>query len=248
MKEGNGMKVMDFHGYIEPELDIGKAHEIFDSWGIHEAISIVDFVEDDLRSAIQQAKSSNRIHPAIMIPPQLRSAPKYLEKSVKMGFLALKIHSEFHGFKYDDPVIFPTIRKAEDLGIPVLVHTEPSWSTGPSYGDASRASILPYTFRDVNFVFYEGNVNLVRWSLKKFDNLYIDTSNFPGFRTEEIGMLFKWGLEDQIIFGTDFHIGEDKVLSYHNHQWRILKDLKLDNATRKKILEDNWKKVLHLSE
>jgi len=235
---------MDLHGYVAPELDIERVHEIFDSWGIWEAVSIVDFIENNLHKAIQQAKTSNRIRPVVMIPPQLRSAPKYLETSVKMGFLALKIHSQVHGFKYNDPAIFLTIRKAEELGVPVFVHTEPSWSKGPSTEDMRVASTLPYIFPGVNFVFFEGDVRLARWLLKKFDNLYIDTSNFPGFTIEEIRLLFDWGLEDRVIFGTDFCIKKDGVLSYHNHQWKILKDLKLNDTTKKKILEENWKKVI----
>lgn len=235
---------MDFHGYVAPELDVERVHGTFDSWGIYEAVSIVDFIENNLHKAIQQAKVSNRIHPVVMIPPQLRSAPKYLEKSVKIGFLGLKIHSQIHGFKYDDPAIFPTIRRAEDLGIPVFVHTGPSWSKGPFNEDMRVASVLPYIFHDVNFVFYEGDVSLARWLLKKFNNLYIGTSNFPGFGIEEIKMLFDWKLEDRIVFGTDFCIKKDKVLSHHNHQMKILKDLKLNDTTKKKILEENWKKVM----
>ena len=238
-----GLKVMDFHGYVAPELDAERVHEIFEGWGIYEAVSVIDFIENDLHKAIQQSKTSNRIHPIIMLPPQLRSAPKYLEKSVKMGFLGLKIHSQIHGVKYDDPTIFPTIRMAEDLGIPVFVHTGPSWSKGPYNEDMRVASTLPHIFPEVKFVFYEGDVSLARWLLKKFDNLYIDTSNFPGFQIGEIRMLFAWELEGQIIFGTDFCIKKDKLLSYHNHHWKILEDLKLDDATKKKILEENWKKV-----
>ena len=238
------LKVMGFHGYVAPELNVERIHEFFDNWGIYEAVSIADFVEDDLRKAIQQAKASNRIHPVIMIPPQLRSAPKYLEESFKMGFLALKIHSQIHGVRYDDATIFPTIRRAEDLGIPVFVHTGPSWSKGPFNEDMRVASTLPYVFPDVKFVFYEGDVRLARWLLKKFDNLYIDTSNFPGFRFEEIRVLFKWGLEDHIIFGTDFSIKKERAVSYHGHQWNILENLRLNDTTKKKILEENWKKVM----
>ncbi len=106
------------------------------------------------------------------------------------------------------------------------------------------ASTLPYIFPDVNFVFYEGDVSLAKWLLKKFDNLCIDTSNFPGFRIEEIRMLFEWELEDRILFGTDFCIKKDRVLLYHNHQWKIIEDLELDDTTKKKILEENWKKVM----
>lgn len=167
-----------------------------------------------------------------------------LRKERQDGFLALKLHSQVHGVKYDDPAIFPTIRKAEDLGIPVFVHTGPTWSKGPFNEDMRAASTLPYIFPDVNFVFYEGDVSLAKWLLKKFDNLYIDTSNFPGFRIEEIRMLFEWELEDRILFGTDFCIKKDRVLSYHNHQWKIIEDLKLDDTTKKKILEENWKKVM----
>jgi len=235
---------MDFHGYVAPELDVERVHKVFDGWGIYEAVNIVDFIENNLQKAIHQAKASNRIHPVVMIPPQLRSAPKHLEKCVKMGFLALKIHSQVHGFRYDDPAIFPTVRKAEDLGIPVFVHTGPSWSKGPFNEDMRVASTLPYVFPEVNFVFYEGDISLARWLLKKFDNLYIDTSNFPGFGIKEVRMLFDWKLEDRILFGTDFCIKKDGVLSYHSEHWKMLKELKLNDATKKKILEENWKKVL----
>jgi len=241
------LKVMDFHGYVDPTLDVNKVHECFREWEIFQAVSIVDFIEDDLSQAIRQAKASGRIYPVILIPPQLRSAPEYLEKSIKMGFLALKIHSQIHGFRYNDPVIFPTIRKAEDLGIPVFVHTGPTWSRGPFYEDMRDASILPYVFPNVKFVFYEGDVSLARWFLKKFDNLYMDTSNFPGFPIEEIKMLFEWGLEDRIIFGTDFSLKKGKVLSYHKYHWKILDDLKLSSDAKDKILERNWKKVLPLA-
>ena len=245
MVEGRkSLKAMDFHGHISPEVDVEKVHEIFDNWGIYEAVNIAGFIEDDLHKVIQQAKTSKRIHPIISIPPQLRSAPEYLEKSVKMGFLGLKIHSQIHGVKYDNPAIFPTIRRAEELGIPVLVHTGPTWSPGPFNEDMQVASTLPYIFPEVKFIFLEGDVRLARWLLKKFDNLYIDTANFPGFPLNEINMLFNWGLENRIIFGTDFSIRKDKVRSYHSYQWKILEDLKLDDATKKKILEENWKRVM----
>lgn len=106
------------------------------------------------------------------------------------------------------------------------------------------ASTLPYVFPDVNFVFCEGDVRLARWLLKKFHNIYIDTSNFLGFHIEEIRMLFEWGLEDRIVFGTDFTIQEHKTASYHKQQLERFEALNLDDDVKRKIFEENWKKII----
>lgn len=238
------MKVMDFHATIDPQLDITRVHQEFEKAGIYEAVNIVDFVEDDLDAAIDQADSSGRIRPVIMIPPQLRAAPEYLERSVKKGFVALKIHPQIHGFRINDPAIFPTILRAKELGIPVLVHTEPSWSRGPFFSDMRDAATLPYIFPDVKFVFYEGDPNIARWLMKKFHNLFIDTANFPGYSIEEIKPLFEWNLGDRIVYGTDFLIQKDKVISYHKQQQDILEKLKIAKTLKRKILEENWKGIL----
>jgi predicted TIM-barrel fold metal-dependent hydrolase len=242
--EVKNMKVMDVHGYISPNVDVEEVHKAFAKWGIHEAISGLDYIDDDLPKAIEQARISGRIHPIIAIPPQLRSAPDYLEKSLKMGFSALKIHSQIHGFKHDDPNILSTIRKAEELGISVFVHTGPTWSTGPFNEDMGAASTLPYLFPEVKFIFYKGDIRLARWLLRKLDNLYLDTSNFPNVTLNECRLLFNWGLGDRILFGTGLTLKKDGELSYHEKLWEIIRSLELDESTRKKVLQENWKKAM----
>lgn len=236
--------VKDIHGHISQEADAKQIHGIFDDWGVDEAVNMVDFIEIDMKKVIRQAEVSGRIYPVIMMPPQLRKGPEYLEKCIETGFKGLKLHSQIHGFKYDDPTIFPTVRKAEDLNIPVFVHTGPTWSRGPYNENMQTASTLPYVFPDVNFIFCEGDVRLARWLLKKFQNLYIDTSNFLGFQIEEITMLFEWGLEDKIVFGTDFTIQAHRTVSHHKQQHERFEVLKLDDDVKRKIFNENWKKIL----
>jgi len=146
-------------------------------------------------------------------PKKGEKAASELEELVKKyDFKGLKLHPRFQGFSPDDPVIFPVVRKAGELGIPVAIDsyiwkpTPLKWQMPLLIDDLAKAApdakIIMchsggYRFMDALFVAIAN------------DNVYLDTS-------ATLRWLMGSPLEDQFAFALNT-IGADRIIFSSDH-------------------------------
>lgn len=150
-------------------------------------------------------------------------AVRQLERAVRdLGFRGLKLFPAYNHISLDDERLYPLFEKAQELGIPALVHT--GYTHVPTPTIASQNPLLlekvALTFPRLKLIM--GHTGF-HWSheaimlMDKFGNLYGDFAYWAGMPIDYIARTFAFakakGVMGRLLWGTDFpHWGhaEDK--------------------------------------
>jgi len=157
-----------------------------------------------------------------------------LERAVDMGLSGLKLNPALQGFFPYDEMVYPLIGKAEELGVPVYVHTNT-----PVYAMPFQVADLAGNFPGVVFIlghmgFADGWTDVVA-AASLSPNVYLETSlSFPMPMLEALGKL---GAE-RVVFGSD---SPESSLEAELYKIQLLD---LDDATRRKVLGENMERLL----
>jgi predicted TIM-barrel fold metal-dependent hydrolase len=81
------------------------------------------------------------------VNPWFKGAVDDLARCHKLGLIGLKLHPMFSSFYPNDPVVYPLIEKAHELGVVVQIHTGLSYYALPSF-----VLDLAERFPDVTFI------------------------------------------------------------------------------------------------
>lgn len=69
------------------------------------------------------SQKSDRLIPFASLMPTQTDYERVLENVCERGFKGIKLHPEYQNFYVDDPKIIPVIKKAESLGLIIILHT-----------------------------------------------------------------------------------------------------------------------------
>jgi uncharacterized protein len=131
--------------------------------------------------------ASPRLLPVCSVNPFIHHRPaRLLERLVREeGFRGLKLYPTYAQFYPNDPKLYPVYAKAEELGIPVQVHTGSSVFRGSrlKYGDPIYLDDVAVDFPDLALlvthggrpIWYDHAMALVRFH----PNVYIDVAGLP---------------------------------------------------------------------
>lgn len=145
----------------------------------------------------------------------LYEAPYEVEYAIKdLGLKGVKIHPSNLNLPADDLQLIPILRKAAELGVPVMYHSNP-WGPGfYDYASPERINRMIKVFPDINFITaHMGGVKAidaikavthVDLSFALFD--LVDLYGIEGTKR----ILKKFGSK-RLIFGTDYPEGNDET-------------------------------------
>jgi len=189
------------------------------------------------------------------VDPHKKQAVKELEYSITtLGLKGLKLAPGIQAFYPNDKkIVYPIYEAAQDLGIPVLLHSGMSWEPKSMAKYAN-----PVFLEDVAFDFPNLNIVIAHfgwpWVLEtamlalKYPNIYIDTSclyfdnpkDFLRFvMTKQIPLsMIKKSLRQKILFGSNYPRVEIKNMV------EAIRDLGLDRDCEELIFQTNSMKVL----
>ena len=192
--------------------------------------------------------NSERLIPFCNINPHLMSNPApTLERCVReQGFRGLKLYPTYQHFYPNDPVLYPIYAKAEELGIPVMLHTGSSVFRGSrmKYGDPLFLDDVAVDFPRLNIVqahsgrgvWYDHAFFLAR----QHPNVYLEISGLP---PKKLLTYFPRlpELTDKVIFGSDWPGPEirDNI--------DMVRALPLDETAVANILGGNAARLLELT-
>jgi len=125
------------------------------------------------------------------------------------GFRGVKLYPTYQHYYLNEPRIYPLYQAAQDLGIPVLIHTGSSVFKGSrlKYGDPLNLDDVAVDFPSLNLVMAHSGRGL--WYDRAFalsrlhPNLYMEISGLPPTKL----MTYFPGLArntDKVIFGSDW--------------------------------------------
>jgi hypothetical protein len=144
--------------------------------------------------------------------PTLEDAPAELERAVvDYKFRGLKLHPPIQNFSLLDPRIYPTIRKAVELDIPIIIHTGPIFAreSRMRYAGVTDVDDLALIFPEATLVIAHGDpLGDAPVIAAKHPRVYMDTAIvfgrwcrlIPGLAEETM----RWmRTSDKLIYGSD---------------------------------------------
>lgn len=171
--------------------------------------------------------------------------PGELERYVnQMGFRGLKLYPTYHHFYANSNRLYPLYDKAQELGIPVMVHTGSSVFRGAriKYGDPLYLDDVAVDFPDLTILMVHSGrgfwYDRAFFLAKLHKNMYMEIAGLPPQKLlDYFPELDRLG--DKVVFGSDFpgmpHIGRNI---------EIIRGLPLLDETKEKILGGNASKIL----
>jgi hypothetical protein len=146
--------------------------------------------------------------PVVNVPSGTSRPGGALKSYVAQGAVALKIHPASDGEGVDSPRYKALLKAADDLGLPVILHTgcmhTHLFFKDPEQGQAQRFAPWYETYKNISFVlahmnFHEPNVALDL--VEEYGNVHVETSWQPA---EVIGEAVRRVGAERVLFGTDW--------------------------------------------
>jgi len=172
-----------------------------------------------------------------------------LETAVnELGLRGLKLHPGIQNFSPADPRIYPLIKKAAELTIPIFIHMTP-WPLGtfdnhkPEYVDTLKKNVPEATII-VGHMAWQRFMDLL--TLVWESGIYVETSHGLSMITDLYGVDFTERLirrlgVDKVVFGSDW-TGSSSRMRKENMD--LINKMNLTREEKEKILGENIRKVL----
>jgi len=204
----------------------------------------------------------SRFHGYAFLNPLREDGPAYLEESVKKyGLRGLKLIATNQRFHPYDERIYPLWEKAEELGIPVLIHMGASIGYSADFRYANPLDLQPVLrdFPDLVFMLAHFGVGFFREALitaYQCDNIYFDTSSsniwmkYMGYPIT-LKDVFRYALDavgpGRLVFGTDSsYFPRGYRYDILAEQKKALDDLNVPLEDQAKIFGGNIKRLMKL--
>jgi predicted TIM-barrel fold metal-dependent hydrolase len=208
----------------------------------------------------QQLSEVMREHPDRIIgfasvrDPKSSEAVTELKDAVeKLGLKGLKLHPDIHSFSPSDPEVYPLIRCAADLDVPVLIHCLPGGMIR-GYFDLNTPGHIDTLKKHVpDATIILAHMGWPRYmdvlSVGQIPGVYVETSWGLTSIAELNGISYTSKLlrmigVDNVVFGSDWctkGIGMEQ-----ERQIKLIESLDLSREEKDKILGENIRQVMNL--
>lgn len=195
------------------------------------------------------ARHRDRLLGFAAFDPNAGEAAVELDYAVReLGLCGAKIVAQNVEMAYDDRRLYPVYAKAQELAVPVLFHTGPSFlGTRSRYGDVLALDDVALDFPNMKIViahlamhrFLDAHSLLVRHA-----NVYADLSFWPLhplYRDLVPWALFERTAADKLLLGSDFPVGQTPTEAV-----AAVAALPIGDDFKRKILGENAARLLGL--
>jgi predicted TIM-barrel fold metal-dependent hydrolase len=171
--------------------------------------------------------------------------PGELDRFVNdMGFRGMKLYPTYHHFYANSNRLYPLYAKAQELKIPVMIHTGSSVFQGAriKYGDPLYMDDVAVDFPDLTLLMVHSGrgfwYDRAYFLAKLHTNMYMEIAGLPPQKLLDYFPEIE-KVADKVIFGSDWpgmpHIGRNI---------EIIRGLPLSDETKDKILGGNAVRIL----
>ena len=193
-------------------------------------------------------KGKREFIPFASVDPKMHDNPELrLRKLVsEWGFKGLKLYPSYQQYYPNDKMVYPLYKEAQDLNIPVMVHTGSSIFRGSrlKFANPRYLDDVAVDFPDLKIIMAHSGRGL--WYKEAFflsklhKNVYMEVSGLPPKNLIKYFPKFEENA-DKILFGSDW-----PGISNIKDNIEAVNSLKLKKSTKKKILGDTAKSLLRL--
>ncbi len=213
---GNFPDPSGFEEYLRRYSDPGAFEELLAAEGVDHACILADLNPAATGGCTNEevlafCRGRSRLIPFCDVSPHQYGdlAEELRRKVVEEGFRGLKLYPTYHHYRLNEPRIYPLYGAAQELGIPVLIHTGSSVFKGSrmKYGDPLDLDDVAVDFPRLNLVMAHSGRGF--WYDRAFflarlhPNVYMEVSGLPPSRLlsyfPELDRI-----TDKVIFGSDW--------------------------------------------
>ena len=172
-----------------------------------------------------------------------------LERYVtKMGFRGMKLYPTYQHFYPNDSRLYPLYAKAQELGIPVMLHTGSSIFRGArlKYGDPLYLDDVAVDFPNLTLLMVHSGrgfwYDRAYFLAKLHANVYMEISGLPPQKLLDYFPELE-RVVDKVIFGSDW-----PGMPYIGRNIELIRGLPLKEETKEKILGGNAARILGMGD
>lgn len=257
--------IIDFHAHArrgrgDPRDLIHAMDEVgVDITVIHPIVPTTPGVGESSNEFVAElvARHPGRFLGFACVEPLRDSAPDDLERLVTdLGLKGLKLHPPLQHFSLADSRIHPTLRRAEELQIPVLIHTGPLFvrEANLAFGDPMPVDELARIFPDLRIILaHVDPFGLQPYLAGSHPNVYTDTAVvypryarlIPGVGEDLLSWMGMAGIpgHTKLLFGTDVN---PTNLPRLKDTIAAIRRLEIEDEEKAAILGGNAAKLLKL--
>jgi len=240
------------------EAGVDKSILIANDYGLAAEFSKPKISVEEYNKSVADAADQNpeRLIAFVGVDPRRKNAVEILEKGIQeWGMKGLKLYPPC-GFYPNEPLVTPLWKKANQLEIPVMVHS------GPTFPQLKMKYSQPIYLEDVLVRYPDLNIIIahcggVTWAeevvgLRQLrDNVYADISGWQGmiyadkeYATRRLVHVYS-SLRSRCLFGSDWPAFNFQVS--HKEWVNMINNLEnVDTRLKKKLLGENAEKLLKL--
>ena len=172
-----------------------------------------------------------------------------LERLVEeLDFGGIKIYPTYHHHYPNDSRLYPLYAKAQELGIPALVHTGSSVFKGAriKYGDPLLLDDVAIDFPELNILMAHSGrpfwYEHAFWMARQHENVYMEVSGLPGKKLLEYFPRLE-EISDKVVYGSDWPGNPDL-----RRNAQAIRNLPLSDGAKEAILYGNSARILGFPE
>ena len=200
-------------------------------------------------SVIELCQGIDRLIPFCNVNPFLvADLAGELERYVtEMGFRGLKLYPTYQHFYANESRLYPLYAKAQELGIPVMLHTGSSIFKGArlKYGDPLYIDDVAVDFADLTLLMVHSGrgfwYDRAYFLAKLHANVYMEISGLPPQKLLDYFPELE-RVADKVIFGSDW-----PGMPHIKRNIDMIRSLPLKEETKEKILGGNAARILGIS-
>lgn len=239
--------------YIRRYLTPTGINQLLDENGVDYAVALAEM------SPITTGVTSNdwvadfcrgnpRLIPFANINPYLVSRPAdELRRCVKeLGMRGLKLYPTYQYFYPNEPMLYPIYSVAQELGLPVMVHTGSSVFRGArlKYGDPLFLDDVAVDFPSLKIILVHSGrgfwYDRAAFLARLHENIYLEIAGLPPQKLlDYIPELER--LSHKVIFGSDW-----PGMPFIARNIQAIRDLPISQEAKERILGGNAAKLLGL--
>jgi hypothetical protein len=209
---------------------------------------IIDFVDQANALTDPPSGPKGRLIPFASPNPYIDSdlSQRLEELVVEQGVRGVKLYPVYQLHYANDTRIYPLYAKAQELGIPVLVHTGSSMFRGAriKYGDPLHLDDVAIDFPDLNLIMAHSGrpfwFQQAFWMARRHPNVYMEVSGLPAKNLLTYFPKLET-LADKVIYGSDWP-GNAHI----ERNLQAIRELPLREESKAKILGGNAAQLLGL--
>lgn len=189
-----------------------------------------------------------RLLPFASINPFLvNDLPAELERLVKeYDFKGIKVYPPYQHHYVNDPRMYPLYAKAQELGLPMMVHTGSSVFKGAriKYADPLLLDDVAIDFPELTILMAHSGrpfwYEQAFWLARRHPNVYMEISGLPAKHLLDYFPRLEM-LADKVVYGSDWPGNPDLKRNVS-----AIRALNISDEAKQKILRDNAARILKL--